>query len=281
MMKYFSLDASSSGSLTFEELISLILSIYFVEIVFKRRGTSASKLSELKLSFEDFSSIFTEHCFFIKLKPSQEDLRYIFDELDTDHDGFITFKQYSDFVRKYLGNGLDLSSSKYKCELDGVSAEEYAFVQAIWDELKVYFDKYDVGLKGHLAENELKNFLVEVLQETTERELNYVFWNLFRVDSDSNKEVDFNEFASFILSHAGEISLQRFHRQQPKGKVSLDGAEFYLCLSNAYSFLSTMPKEKDTVATIFNRVRGEQPLVSYAGFLNWIHHALAAKYKKQ
>lgn len=206
MMKYFSLDASSSGSLTFEELISLILSIYFVEIVFKRRGTSASKLSELKLSFEDFSSIFTEHCFFIKLKPSQEDLRYIFDELDTDHDGFITFKQYSDFVRKYLGNGLDLSSSKYKCELDGVSAEEYAFVQAIWDELKVYFDKYDVGLKGHLAENELKNFLVEVLQETTERELNYVFWNLFRVDSDSNKEVDFNEFVSILLFRPASFS---------------------------------------------------------------------------
>jgi len=38
---------------------------------------------------------------------------------------------------------------------------------------------------------------MEVLQETSERELNYVFWNLFRVDKDSNKEVEFLEFVIF------------------------------------------------------------------------------------
>lgn len=58
---------------------------------------------------------------------------------------------------------------------------------AIWDELKVYFDKYDQGKKGFLNEGELRSFVIEVLNETTERELNYVFWNLFRVDSDANK----------------------------------------------------------------------------------------------
>jgi len=45
-----------------------------------------------------------------------------------------------------------------------------------------------------LNEENLKKFVVEVLKETTERELNYVFWNLFRVDSNANKEVDFLEF---------------------------------------------------------------------------------------
>jgi hypothetical protein len=74
-----------------------------------------------------------------------------------------------------------------------------AFVQAIWDELKVYFDRYDTGKKGYLKESELRGFVIEVLQETTERELNYVFWNLFRVDTDSNKEVDFLEFVQFPL----------------------------------------------------------------------------------
>jgi hypothetical protein len=38
-----------------------------------------------------------------------------------------------------------------------------------------------------------------VLQETTQRELDYVFWNLFRVDSNSNKEVDFLEFVFLCL----------------------------------------------------------------------------------
>jgi Ca2+-binding EF-hand superfamily protein len=33
-------------------------------------------------------------------------------------------------------------------------------VEAIWGELKKYFDKYDQGAKGYLNENELKAFVV-------------------------------------------------------------------------------------------------------------------------
>lgn len=193
LLKYFTFDAESGGSLTFDELIALILTIYFTEIIFRRKFNSNNSKgwTQHKLSLEDFIKIFTESTFFIRIKPSIEDLTYIFNELDTDKDGFITFNQYVNFIRKYLGNGIDLSSSKYSADLNGVSEEELKFVQAIWDELKTYFDRYDKGAKGHLAEPELKAFVVEVLQETTERELNYVFWNLFRVDVDSNKEVEF------------------------------------------------------------------------------------------
>lgn len=37
LSKYFSFDAANGGSITFEELIALILTIYFTEIVFKRK----------------------------------------------------------------------------------------------------------------------------------------------------------------------------------------------------------------------------------------------------
>lgn len=87
-------------------------------------------------------------------------------------------------------------------------------MQAIWDELKVYFDRYDNGKKGHLKESELKGFVIEVLQETTERELNYVFWNLSRVDTDSNKEVDFFEFVITTLC-LGTIHPQPRRRNRP------------------------------------------------------------------
>lgn len=153
-------------------------------------------------------------------------------------------------------------------------------MNAIWDELKVYFDKYDQGKKTFLNEAELRAFVIEVLNETTERELNYVFWNLFRVDSNSNKEVDFPEFAPFILNHAGEIALQRFHKEQPKGKSTLTEDEVYVVLSNAYKFLSSMPKQRSATGKIFARI-SKDGAVSYGGFLSWIHHALAAKYVKK
>lgn len=66
-----------------------------------------------------------------------------------------------------------------------------AFIELIWGELKKYFDKYDIGSKGYLNETELKAFVIEVLQETSQKELDYVFWNIFRVDPDGNKQVEF------------------------------------------------------------------------------------------
>lgn len=65
------------------------------------------------------------------------------------------------FIRHYLGRGLtiiDDSAKKIKdkpkpTNVSGVSSEELSFIGAIWAELKVYFDKYDIGRKGHLNEH--------------------------------------------------------------------------------------------------------------------------------
>ena len=62
-----------------------------------------------------------------------------------------------------------------------------AFIEVIWGELKTYFDKYDIGSKEFLNEKEVKAFVVEVLQETSQKELDYVFWNMFRIDPDGNR----------------------------------------------------------------------------------------------
>jgi hypothetical protein len=57
--------------------------------------------------------------------------------------------------------------------------------------------------------------------------------------------------------------------------------EFYQVLSNAYSFLTSIPKEKNAINKIFSRIKVENgEAVNYAGFLSWIHTALAAQYKK-
>lgn len=58
----------------------------------------------------------------------------------------------------------------------------------IWGELKVYFDKYDEGSKGYLTVADLKRFIIEVLHESTQRELDYVFWNLFRIDPNKDRK---------------------------------------------------------------------------------------------
>jgi len=82
------------------------------------------------------------------------------------------------------------------------------------------------------------------------------------------------------LNHAGEISLQRFHKEQTKGKNSLNNEELYVVLTNAYKFLASIPKQRPAITKIYTRIAANGA-VSYAGFLNWVHHALAARYNKK
>ena len=84
-------------------------------------------------------------------------------------------------------------------------------------------------VKGtYLHEEELELLVREVLHETTQKELEYIFWNMFRYDPNNDKNIEFEEFAPFILIHAGEIALQRFHFQQVLGKKTLNNEEFKL-----------------------------------------------------
>jgi Ca2+-binding EF-hand superfamily protein len=77
-----------------------------------------------KISLEDFIVLIIEACFFLKLRPTREDLIWIFNELDTDQDGFITFQQYADFIRKYLGNNIDFTIKKPTIKIDVPNVSE-------------------------------------------------------------------------------------------------------------------------------------------------------------
>lgn len=79
--------------------------------------------------------------------------------------------------------------------------------------------------------------------------------------------------------HAGEIALQRFHREQTKGKNNLEQSELFIVFSNAFSFLSTMPKSQAAVKSIYTRIgKGTNP--TYAIYLGWINKALANRFRE-
>lgn len=71
--------------------------------------------------------------------------------------------------------------------------------------------------------------MIEVLNETTQRELDYIFWNKFRIDPNGDKSIEFFEFVRFLF-YLGSIYLRSFRRNcAPKvpspaseGKVKLN-----------------------------------------------------------
>ena len=52
----------------------------------------------------------------------------------------------------------------------------------------------------------------------------------------------------------------------------------YVVFSNAFNFLSSMPKQKGVITTIYQRIgKGKDP--SYGNYLGWISLALAKRFR--
>lgn len=201
MLEIFRVDVRYKDGITFEDLCSIILDIYFIHILLMRRYTEFGKAGwkEIKINCEQFMNLVNGACYFITIKPFEEDLKAIFLDLDTDKDGFITLWEYVLFIRKYIGRDLsieDVPPSPKKKPVKQIPESDHKdteknFVELIWGELKRLFDLYDGGSKGYLSEEEFKSFAVEVLNEKSDNELKYIFWNLFRLDEDSDMKIQF------------------------------------------------------------------------------------------
>ena len=207
MKKFFTTESRKGKSLEFKELVSILLETYFIQYVLikKYHDQTANKINQ-----QQFVALVTDSCFYLRKKPFEQDLIYIFSILDTDHDGWISFKEYVDFIKKYLGMGLEEEEPPKvvdPAKPANVSDEEWDFINMIWDELKAYFDKYDTGKKGFLNKEDLQRFVEEVLNERSESELNYIFWNISRFDPNKDCEIEFNEFVNFILCRPPSSSL--------------------------------------------------------------------------
>lgn len=166
LYSFFKFESKQDKFATFEELVAIILEVFFIEIVIKRKYKEDTV--GLRFSLQQFITLIRDNTFFLRFRPDQELCTKVFQIIDTNRDGWITLIEYINFIRQYLGRGLNVVDENPKKIKDqpkpstvpGVSAEELAFIELIWGELKKYFDKYDIGSKGYLNETELKAFVV-------------------------------------------------------------------------------------------------------------------------
>jgi len=94
---------------------------------------------------------------------------------------------------------------------------------------------------------------------------------MFRYDPNGDKNIEFEEFAPFILIHTAEIALKRFHYQQPKGKNSLTRDEFKLIFREAYRFLKALGQTDELLNMIFDELdTNHDKLVTYKEFMTWV-----------
>lgn len=91
--------------------------MYFIDFLLKRfrDGRIKSNDNSGKINCDQFIDLVHRSTFYLKFALSNEDLVAIFKFIDTDADGWITYREYVNFIIKYLGsNCIDWVEEKPK-----------------------------------------------------------------------------------------------------------------------------------------------------------------------
>eukprot|EP00178_Gracilaria_changii_P009538 TRINITY_DN2785_c0_g1_i1.p1 TRINITY_DN2785_c0_g1~~TRINITY_DN2785_c0_g1_i1.p1 ORF type:complete len:112 (+),score=4.21 TRINITY_DN2785_c0_g1_i1:319-654(+) len=104
MLQFFNIESREGKSLTFDELVRILLSIYFIFFRLQSfRNTQRGKDHYGMINLEQFIELIGNSTFYLKFPLHRNDVIGVFRFIDTDNDGWITYRQYIDFILKYLG----------------------------------------------------------------------------------------------------------------------------------------------------------------------------------
>jgi len=193
------------------------------------------------LNRDEFVLLLVNTFSFAKLQKFRKSILYkIFDKIDKNHDGLISFEEYLDWVKRFLAvlkyfgdefyveeDDWDLDNSDpFEKDLAPPPAPKpasqkimfnfssYAFAKKVRDRVLECLIPYDADKDQLFTEQEIKNALVGLLKES-ELELQYVTRNVFRYDRDNDKCVTYDELTNFCVEqHFGEMAIQRLHRKK-------------------------------------------------------------------
>lgn len=85
---FFKFEAKQDKFATFEELVAIILEIFFIEIIIQRKYKNDTK--GLRFSVQQFVTLIRDNTFFLRFRPENDLLVQIFQLIDTNKDGYIT-----------------------------------------------------------------------------------------------------------------------------------------------------------------------------------------------
>jgi hypothetical protein len=85
---YFKFEAKKDKFATFEELVAIILEIFFIETIIQRKF--GSETQNLRFSLQQFIAFVRDNTFFLRFRPENDLLTQVFQIIDTNRDGYIT-----------------------------------------------------------------------------------------------------------------------------------------------------------------------------------------------
>lgn len=141
-------------------MAKIFLELLFAEIILLRqhRLRAIAKWQERLISLSEFLILVELSTRWMKVPHDKALLELIFSRLDTNKDGYISYKEYIAFIRKYLGGRANWNDDDWWKSLDPAppaesTQDEEGFYGYIWSELRELYKHYVKG--QYLTEQEL------------------------------------------------------------------------------------------------------------------------------
>jgi Ca2+-binding EF-hand superfamily protein len=274
------IDTDNSGEVDFEEFANFLLKRHCGELALQRthRAGRIRNGAARKLTLEEFRVLLDDAYHFLGVKVDNETARRVFEQSDTDRDGLITYQEYFKFIETAICRP---SGSKPEAPKPVVqpppnrpeSDSDFLlnFRRLLWGELLRIYNKYDADGNANLDTNEFTLLLKELLQETSQSSLDYVFKNAFRMDINGDSRFIFDEFGVFFIKHISEIGLDRFNRSRGgSGKRTINLQEFLTLFRSSFGFLQSLNINEEDIKKIFRGIDQDRDgTISYKEYLQW------------
>ena len=102
----FRYDVDGDRRVTYDELTNFFLELHAGELAIQRlhRVGSYVRGAQLQLNLADFIKTLTYAFSFVEFTAAEDELKVLFSEIDLDHDGWISYKEYFEFLKFYFGS---------------------------------------------------------------------------------------------------------------------------------------------------------------------------------
>ena len=245
--------------------------------------------SQRKVNLEEFGMLLNEAYEFLGVHVDEVVVAEIFNNVDGDKDGLITYAEYFGFTDIYLLN-TTTSQQKVKAPVEKIEVVTKRTVEAsepakeyhsrlrkfLITGLKRIFESYDRDSNNLLDNEELKVLLRELFG-VSETVLNSIMGNHFRPDTGGRFQ-SFDVFVVNFLNYASDLGWFRVSRDFPKGKTSLSLQEFLRLVEEAFKNLNINRVNRDLLLKFFDKLdTNRDGLVELADFKTWISRFLSPK----
>lgn len=146
-----------------------------------------------------------------------------------------------------------------------------------WLLLKLMYDYYDKDHNKLLDPREIETLIREVLDQTSNKEIEFVLQGIFHMDTPGHSGISFEVFAINFLKYLAELGLSRWSHNHPNGERKLDSGDFIVVFRNSFTCIGASRVTDRLLLKFFILIdTNHDGWITFTEYLAWVTEFLSA-----